>query len=181
MAYLKQDCAIWHLGQTSQGKDFGLRTCFRNLLEELNLIPWLCKVLVLGFQPFSCSMWIEIFLKKKAWVLLTKTQVKTDAKSQAIESGPGMLWLLQGCLLHSDTLRKSQNCHCKRVSLYPMTFGIDLPAYSDALGTREKCHWNQIVIVSRGSLLTYQSFRTCWKCHCKRGVTVHGDICIRRS
>ena len=63
-------------------------------------------------------------------------------------------------------------------SFFPIT---DLPAYSDTLGTWEKCHCNQIVTVSRVSLLTNQSFGTCSKCHCKRAVTVNsvtvtGDI-----
>ena len=58
----------------------------------------------------------------------------------------------------------------------------DIPAYSDTLGTRVKCHCNQIVTVSRGFLGTNQSFGTCQKCHYKRdvtinGVTVSGDIC----
>ena len=60
----------------------------------------------------------------------------------------------------------------------------DVPAYSDTLGTRPKCHCNQIVTVSRGNLLTNQSFGTCQKCHCKcsltvNGVTVSGDVCTR--
>ena len=46
-------------------------------------------------------------------------------------------------------------------------------AYSDNVGKWEKCHYNQIVTVSRGSLVTNQSFGTCQKCHCKRGVTVN--------
>ena len=59
----------------------------------------------------------------------------------------------------------------------------DLPAYSDTLGTWRKCHCNQIVTVSKGSLVINQSFGTCKKCHCKRGVTVNsvtvsGEICI---
>ena len=58
----------------------------------------------------------------------------------------------------------------------------EVPAYSDTLGTWEKCHCNQIVTVTRGSLVTNQSFGTCQKCHCKRGVTVNsvnvsGEIC----
>ena len=44
----------------------------------------------------------------------------------------------------------------------------DFPAYSDTLGTWEKCHCNQIVTVTRGSLLTNQSFGTCHKCRCKQ-------------
>ena len=62
------------------------------------------------------------------------------------------------------------------------------PAYSDTLGTWEKCHCNQIVTVTIGSLVTNQSFGTCQKCHCKRGVTltsvtVSGEVCtdIQRS
>ena len=62
-------------------------------------------------------------------------------------------------------------------------WGTVFPAYSDTLGTWEKCHCNQIVTVTRGSLVTNQSFGTCQKCHCKRGVTVNsvtvsGEICI---
>ena len=62
----------------------------------------------------------------------------------------------------------------------------EVPAYSDNLGTWEKCHCNQIVTVTRGSLVTNQSFGTCQKCHCKRGVTensvtVSGEICILTS
>ena len=38
-------------------------------------------------------------------------------------------------------------------------------AYSDSVGTWEKCHCNQIVTVSRGSLLTNQSFGNCKNCH----------------
>ena len=58
----------------------------------------------------------------------------------------------------------------------------EVPAYSDTLGTWEKCHCNQIVTVTRGILVTNQSFGTCQKCHCKRGVTlnsvtVSGEIC----
>ena len=37
----------------------------------------------------------------------------------------------------------------------------EIPAYSDTLGTWEKCHCNQIVTVTRGSLVTNQSFGTC--------------------
>ena len=60
----------------------------------------------------------------------------------------------------------------------------EVPAYSDTLGTWEKCHCNQIVTVTRGSLVTNQSFGTCQKCHCKRGVTVNsvtvsGEICTK--
>ena len=48
----------------------------------------------------------------------------------------------------------------------------DLPAYSDTFGTWEKCHCKQIVTVSKGSLLTNQSFGTRSKCqvgcHCKQ-------------
>ena len=60
---------------------------------------------------------------------------------------------------------------------------IDIPAYSDTLRTWGKCHSYQIVTLSRGSLVTNQSFGTCQKCHCKRGVTVNsvtvsGEICI---
>ena len=59
----------------------------------------------------------------------------------------------------------------------------DLPAYSDTLGTWEKCHCNQNATVSRDSFLTNKSFGTCSKCHYKlgvteNGVTVTGDICI---
>ena len=62
-------------------------------------------------------------------------------------------------------------------------FGTEVPAYSDTLGTWEKCHCKQIVTVTRGSFVTNQSFGTCQKCHCKRGVTVNsvtvsGEICI---
>ena len=58
----------------------------------------------------------------------------------------------------------------------------EVPAYSDTLGTWEKCHCNQIVTVSRGSLVTNWSIGTCQKSHCKRGgtvnsVTVSGEIC----
>ena len=58
----------------------------------------------------------------------------------------------------------------------------EVSAYSDTLGTWEKCHCNQIVTVTRGSLVINQSFGTCQKCHCKRGVTVNsvtlsGEIC----
>ena len=67
-------------------------------------------------------------------------------------------------------------------SLYRSIVDTDLPAYSDTLGTWGKCHCKQIVTVSRGSLVTNQSFGTCQKCHCKRGVTVNsvtvsGEIC----
>ena len=59
----------------------------------------------------------------------------------------------------------------------------EVPAYSDTFGTWEKCHCNQIVTVTRGSLVTNQSFGTCHKCHCKPGVTINsvtvsGEICI---
>ena len=65
----------------------------------------------------------------------------------------------------------------------PTTCITEVPAYSDTLGTWEKCHCNQIVTVNRGSLVTNQSFGTCQKCHSKRGVTVNsvtvsGEICI---
>ena len=43
-----------------------------------------------------------------------------------------------------------------------------------SVGTWEKCHCNQIVTVSRGSLLTNQSFGKCKNCHCNRFVTVTG-------
>ena len=56
------------------------------------------------------------------------------------------------------------------------------PAYSDTLGTWEKCHYNQIVTVTRQSLVLNQSLGTCQKCHSRRGVTVNsvtvsGEIC----
>ena len=62
----------------------------------------------------------------------------------------------------------------------------EVPAYSDTLGTWEKCHCNQIVAVTRGSLVTNLSIWTCQKCHCKRGVTVNsvtvsGEICTREG
>ena len=62
-------------------------------------------------------------------------------------------------------------------------FSTEVPAYSDTLGTWKKCHSNQIVTVTRGSVVLNQSFGTCQKCHCKRGVTVNsvtvsGEICI---
>ena len=49
--------------------------------------------------------------------------------------------------------------------------------------TWEKCHCNQIVTVTRGSLVMNQSFGTCQKCHRKRvvtvnSVTVSGKICV---
>ena len=58
----------------------------------------------------------------------------------------------------------------------------DVPAYSDTLGTRQKCHFKQIVTLSRGGLVSTKSFGTCLKCHCKLGVTVNsvtvtGEIC----
>ena len=37
-----------------------------------------------------------------------------------------------------------------------------------------KCHCNQIVTVTRGSLVTNQSFGNCKYCHCNRFVTVTG-------
>ena len=45
-----------------------------------------------------------------------------------------------------------------------------------------KCRCNQIVTVTRCSLVTNQSFGACKKCHCKQGVTVNsvtvsGEIC----
>ena len=66
---------------------------------------------------------------------------------------------------------------------FPLLGNTDFPPYSDTLGTWEKCHCNQIVTVTRGSVVTNQSFGTCQKCHCKRGVTVNSvtvsrDICI---
>ena len=64
--------------------------------------------------------------------------------------------------------------------------GTEVPTYSDTLRTWEKCHCNQIVTVTRGSLVTNKSIGTCQKCHCKRGVTVNsvtvsGDICSQYS
>ena len=61
----------------------------------------------------------------------------------------------------------------------------EVPAYSDTLGTWEKCHCNQIVTVTRVSLVTNLSIGTCQKCHCKWGVTVNsvsvsGEICNDR-
>ena len=60
----------------------------------------------------------------------------------------------------------------------------EILAYSDTLGTWEKCRCNQIVTVTRGHLVTNQSFGTCQKSHCKQGVTVNsvtvsGEICTR--
>lgn len=45
------------------------------------------------------------------------------------------------------------------------------------------CHCNHIVTLTRRSVVLNQSFGTCHKCHCKRGVTVNsvtvsGEICI---
>ena len=59
-----------------------------------------------------------------------------------------------------------------------------LPAYSDTLGTRKKCHCNHIICIYE------RPFGTCQNCHCKRGVTVTGvtvggEICtallVRKS
>ena len=66
---------------------------------------------------------------------------------------------------------------------YGSVVATEVPAYSDTLGTWKKCHCNQIVTITRGSLVPNQSFGTCQKCHCKRGVTVNsvtvsGEICI---
>ena len=60
--------------------------------------------------------------------------------------------------------------------------GTEPIAYSDSVGTWEKCPCNQIVTVTRDSLVTNLSIGTCQKCHCKRGVTVNsvtvsGEIC----
>ena len=67
-----------------------------------------------------------------------------------------------------------------------LKYDTEVPAYSDTLGTREKCHCNQIVTVTRGSVVLNLSFGTCQKCHCKRGVTVNsvtvsGEICSELS
>ena len=66
-------------------------------------------------------------------------------------------------------------------SSLPRFGNADVPAYSDTLRTRPKCHCNQAVTVSRGNLLTNQSFGACQKCHCKwsvtvNNVTVSGDV-----
>ena len=62
----------------------------------------------------------------------------------------------------------------------------DVPAYSDTLGTRQKCHCKQIVTLSRGYLVLNDKFGKCQQCHCSQivtltGVTVSGDICIIRK
>ena len=67
---------------------------------------------------------------------------------------------------------------------YTLYISTEVPAYSDTLGTWEKCHCNQKDTVSRGSLVTNQLFGTCQKCHCKQGVnvnsvTVSGEICTK--
>ena len=51
---------------------------------------------------------------------------------------------------------------------HPCNKSTEPIAYSDSVGTWEKCHCNQIVTVSRGSLLTNQSFGKCKNCHCNR-------------
>ena len=66
-------------------------------------------------------------------------------------------------------------------SSLPRFGNADVPAYSDTLRTRPKCHCNQAVTVSRGNLLTNKSFGACQKCHCKwsvteNNVTVSGDV-----
>ena len=43
----------------------------------------------------------------------------------------------------------------------PGNINTEVTAYSDTLGTREKCQRNQIVTVTRGSLVRNQSFGTC--------------------
>ena len=52
----------------------------------------------------------------------------------------------------------------------------EVPAYSDTLGTWKKCHSKQIVTVTRGNLLTNQSFGTCQKCHCKQCHCKRGNL-----
>ena len=59
----------------------------------------------------------------------------------------------------------------------------DVPAYSDTLGTRQKCHCKQIVTLNRGYLVPNDKSGNCQKCHCSQivtvtSVTVIGDICI---
>ena len=52
----------------------------------------------------------------------------------------------------------------------------DVLAYSDTIGTRQKCHCNQIFTASSGSLLVNSSFGTCRKCHSNQIVTLTGEI-----
>ena len=52
-----------------------------------------------------------------------------------------------------------------------------IPAYSDTLGTRGKCHCKRGVTVTTSFLGYERPFGTCQKCHCNRGVTVSKEIC----
>ena len=50
----------------------------------------------------------------------------------------------------------------------------DVPAYSDTLRTRQKCHCKQIVTLNRGYLVPNDESGNCQKCHCSQIVTVTG-------
>ena len=88
------------------------------------------------------------------------------------------------CLVGFDKLSKI--IYSNTTSSLPRFGNADVPAYSDSLRTRPVTS-NQAVTVSRGNLLTNQSFGACQKCHCRwsvtvNNVTVSGDVsCLSRE
>ena len=88
--------------------------------------------------------------------------------------------------LITGTERKRDGNNCAIVTAAKSPFGYpiphvptlpstEVPAYSDTLGTWEKCHCNQIVTVTRGSVVLNQAFGTAKSLN---SVTVSGEICI---
>ena len=87
--------------------------------------------------------------------------------------GPHGAWLMEPSLRlprpHPE-VRRLLRGSARMAESHPLHYvSTEIPAYSDTLGTWEKCHCNQIVTVTRGSSVMNQSFGTWQKCHCKRG------------
>ena len=62
----------------------------------------------------------------------------------------------------------------------------DFPAYSDTLGTREKCHFKRGVTVTTAFFTCESLIGNCLNCHCNRGVTVtsvivSGEVCTKKE
>ena len=98
---------------------------------------------------------------------------------------PKRSWIWRSvCLLFETEICTKPKPKARQKSTSTEIYPSEVPAYSNTLGTWEKCHCKQIVTVTRGSLVTNASFGTCQKCHCKRGVTVNsvtvsGEICSK--
>ena len=100
---------------------------------------------------------IWLLLSRKKLGLLGSHRIGREAVSEAAIS------LLKGgktfiVVARRDKIASSSSCRTPHVGKEGQRgegeSNTDFPAYSDTLGTWEKCHCNQIVTVTRGSLVT---------------------------